>query len=96
MARCAGSPVSRSHTTVVSRWFVIPIAAMADASIPAFSTAPRIVSTVVRHRSSGSCSTQPDRGKCWGNSRWSDATARRSASKTIDRVDVVPWSMARM
>ena len=27
MARCSGAPVRRSHTTTVSRWLVMPIAA---------------------------------------------------------------------
>ena len=31
MARCTAWPVARSHTTVVSRWLVIPIAAMSFA-----------------------------------------------------------------
>ncbi len=31
MARCTALPVARSHTTVVSRWLVIPIAAMSFA-----------------------------------------------------------------
>ena len=31
MARCTACPVARSHTTVVSRWLVMPIAAMSFA-----------------------------------------------------------------
>ena len=62
MALAIGRPVLRSQTIVVSRWFVIPIAAMAAASSPAFSIADCIIATVVRHKSSGSCSTQPGCG----------------------------------
>ncbi len=35
MARCTALPVARSHTTVVSRWLVMPIAAMSFAPTPA-------------------------------------------------------------
>src|SRR5256885_1377577 len=38
MARCTACPVARSHTTVVSRWLVMPIAAMSCALRPAFSS----------------------------------------------------------
>ena len=41
MARCTACPVARSHTTVVSRWLVMPIAAMSFAFRPAFSSASR-------------------------------------------------------
>ena len=34
MARCTACPVARSHTTVVSRWLVMPIAAMSLAFEP--------------------------------------------------------------
>src|SRR2546423_9503227 len=41
MARCTALPVARAHTTVVSRWLVMPIAAMSLAVAAAFFTAPR-------------------------------------------------------
>ena len=55
-----GRPVARSHTIVVSRWFVMPMAAT---SAPA-DAAPRrracaAAVSVVDQISSGSCSTQP-------------------------------------
>ena len=62
MAGCSGSPVSRSQTTVVSRWLVIPIPAIWEAA-----TAPRS-STSFRQAnwlsqiSSASCSTHPGFG----------------------------------
>ncbi len=34
IALCTGSPVARSHTTVVSRWLVMPIAATSPACAP--------------------------------------------------------------
>ncbi len=37
-----GSPVARSHTTVVSRWLVIPTAARSPAVSPPEPSAPRI------------------------------------------------------
>ncbi len=61
-ALCTASPVARSHTTVVSRWLVMPTAARSDAEIPAFSSPPAITSWVRAHTSAGSCSTQPGFG----------------------------------
>ena len=93
-ARWIGRPVARSQTSTVSRWFVMPIAATAPAPRPARSSTVRTVEAVVAHRSSGSCSTSPGRGKCWANGSWAEATTRAAASKSRARVDVVPWSMA--
>ena len=90
MARCTALPVARSHTTVVSRWLVIPIAAMSFAFRPAFSSASRQTSTVEVQMSSGSCSTQPEAGKCCGNSACADAAMEMSPRKTMAREDVVP------
>jgi hypothetical protein len=49
---------------------------------------------MVRLRSSGSCSTQPGRGKCWGNSCWEMDAMVQSTRNTMARQEVVPWSMA--
>ena len=46
--------------------------------------------------SSGSCSTQPDFGKYCLNSRCAVATGLSFGVNRIDRVEVVPWSIARM
>jgi hypothetical protein len=54
--------VERSHTTVVSRWFVMPMAATSPASQPDDASAPPITSRVRCHTSRGSCSTHPARG----------------------------------
>ncbi len=60
MALCTRRPVARSHSTVVSRWLVMPIAAIGRPSAPAI--AARQVETTACQISSGSCSTQPGRG----------------------------------
>ena len=90
MARWMACPWSRPHTTVVSRWLVIPIAAMSLAVAPAFSKASRQTATVVVQMSSGSCSTQPEAGKCCGNSACAVAAIEMSARNTMAREDVVP------
>src|SRR3954463_6016687 len=95
MARCTACPVARSHTTVVSRWLVMPIAAMSFAVTPAFCKASRQVEMVEVQMSSGSCSTQPEAGKCCGNSACAFAAMEMSPRNTIAREEVVPWSMAR-
>ena len=69
IARCTGRPVARSHTTAVSRWFVIPIAERSPAPIPAAARAAAAVSSTLAHSSSGSCSTHPGCGKCCAISR---------------------------
>src|SRR5882724_11079856 len=79
MARWMAWPVRRSHTTVVSRWLVMPMAAMSFAVRPAFFSASRQVAMVEVQMSSGSCSTQPDAGKCCGNSCCADADGNVAA-----------------
>ena len=96
MALWIGSPVARSQTSVVSRWLVMPMAAMSEAARPEVARASRQVARVEDQRSAGSCSTQPERGKCCANSAWAVATTAIVPSKIIARVEVVPWSMARM
>ncbi len=90
MARWIGCPVARSHTTVVSRWLVMPIAAMSLAFRPAFSSASRQIMTVEVQMSSGSCSTQPEAGKCCGNSCCAVAAMEMSERNTMAREEVVP------
>ena len=90
MARCTAVPVARSHTTVVSRWLVMPIAAMSFAVTLAFFSASRQVAIVEVQMSSGSCSTQPEAGKCCGNSACAVAAIEMSPRNTMAREDVVP------
>jgi hypothetical protein len=62
IAFITGSPVLRSHTTVVSRWLVIPSPEMSSAVAPADSSASSITSWVRAQISFGSCSTHPGFG----------------------------------
>jgi hypothetical protein len=94
IARWIGSPLARSHTTVVSRWLVMPIATTSAAVAFALASTPRAARSWLSQISLGSCSTQPGFGKCWGNSCWSEATTAPSRSKRIARDEVVPWSSA--
>ena len=66
MAWQTGSPVSRSHTMVVSRWLVMPMAAMSSALAPIWFMADRATPSWVVQISLASCSTHPGRGKYWG------------------------------
>ena len=63
MALASGLPDLLSHKTVVSRWFVIPIAAMSEAETPDSASAIRAVPIAASAISNGSCSTQPGCGK---------------------------------
>ncbi len=80
----------------VSRWFVMPTAAMLPLLRLAFDSAPPMTLRVLSQISMPSCSTQPARGKICSCSTWSTATTLARWSKIIARVDVVPWSIARM
>ena len=96
IALYTGSPVFLSHTTAVSRWFVMPTAAMSCRVRSALPRAFPITSRVLRQISIGSCSTQPAFGKICSCSSCPDATIDPFLSKMIERVLVVPWSIARM
>ena len=96
IARWSGSPLSRSHATTVSRWFVIPMPASERPSIPAESSASFATARVTSQISLASCSTQPGRGKCWRNSRYARPAGRPRSSKAMQVVPVVPWSIARI
>ncbi len=61
-ALCTGSPVLRSHTSVVSRWLVMPTPAMSSALAPASDIAASTTSWVRDQTSFASCSTQPGLG----------------------------------
>src|SRR6266851_6776944 len=74
----------------------MPMPAMSAAESLACARAARLVSTTADQISSGSCSTQPGRGKLCANSFCAWARGAPPASNTIARVLVVPWSMARM
>ena len=96
MALWIALPVARSQTIVVSRWLVMPMAAMSEAVSRAFLRAVFIDHRQVAQISSGTCSTQPDAGKCWVNSILPMPTICCRSLKTMARLEVVPWSMARI
>lgn len=58
--------------------------------------APATTSWTFSQISVALCSTQPGLGKICSCSFWSTETIRPSLSKTMQRLDVVPWSMAAM
>ena len=62
MALETGFPVVLSHKIVVSRWLVIPMAAMSVGLRPLRSKASAMASSSVERISMGSCSTQPGLG----------------------------------
>ena len=68
MALYTGSPVSASHTMVVSRWLVIPIAAMLSPLISMEVMASAMTEACDDQISIGLCSTQPGLGNIWVNS----------------------------
>jgi hypothetical protein len=68
MALYTGCPVVRSHTTVVSRWLVMPMAATSPAAAPIFKSASWATPIWLAQISMGSCSTHPGWGKIWVNS----------------------------
>ena len=85
-----GSPVYRSQTSVVSRWFVIPIASICFGETP---VAPISSSTTCRHESSisrGECSTHPGDGYIWAISRLTLPRTRPDSSRRRAVVPVVP------
>ena len=97
MALWIARPVRRSHTTTVSRWLVMPSAAMSAAASPAAASACRAVASTVGPDLLGIVfdpARPADRSAA--NSCWAVATGATAASNTMLRVDVVPWSMTRM
>ena len=62
MALQTGFPVAASQTRVVSRWLVMPIAAISPGRASAFCMASMVTPIWVAQMSMGSCSTQPG----WG------------------------------
>ncbi len=89
----SGVPVRRSHSTVVSRWLAIPMAATSSGLTSACESACGTTRCKVCQISTASCSTHPGRGKCCSCSCWATDTSRPPWSKRMHRVEVVPWSM---
>ena len=62
MALAMGRPVARSQRMVVSRWLVMPMAAMSAGDTPVLAMTSIITAYWEDQISMGSCSTQPSRG----------------------------------
>ena len=90
MALCTGTPVWASHTMVVSRWLVMPMAAMSSPPMPILEIASAITAASEAQISMGSCSTQPGWGKYWVNSCWATEQMFPSWSKTMALEELVP------
>ena len=96
MAWQTGSPVALSHTSEVSRWLVMPMAAKLAAVIPARAMASTAVLYWVVQISRGSCSTHPGRGNSWVNSCLAELTIFPSWLYIMLLELVVPWSRDRI
>src|SRR6478735_699993 len=94
IALYTGSPVVLSQTSAVSRWLVMPTAAMSAAFRSALASAPATTERTLSQISVALCSTQPAFGKICSCSFWSTATTRPDLLKIMQRLDVVPWSIA--
>ena len=79
---------------VVSRWFVMPMAAMSSADAPTSFMADSATPSWVVQISLASCSTQPGLGKYWVNSFCATLHISPLALKRMQRLDVVPASSA--
>ena len=95
IAGYTGRVVARSQTTVVSRWFVIPIAARSAARIPA---APSVGSGLLDARPDllGVVLDQPRRGEGLPDLAVAAPDRASRSSTTRHVVPVVPWSIARI
>lgn len=90
MAGAMGSDDARSHTTVVSRWSVMPTPATDAAATPLRRNASTAVCRWDSQISSGSSSTHPGRGYSEWISRCALPSTRPSRAITSARELVVP------
>ena len=94
IAGATGRPVRRSQTTVVSRWLAMPTAATSSGGGPRAPAPPAAPA--------GRCARSPRRrarpsraaGSAAGAPAGRPRPAGRAWSNTMQRVEVVPWSMA--
>ena len=86
----------RSHTTVVSRWLEIPMAAMRSEWMPLLNWTSIITPIWLASTSVGSCSTQPGHGKLVLTLRRAWATMQPYSSTMVASTEVVPQSSAMM
>ena len=91
----SGAPVARSHTTVVSRWLVMPTAAISPPSTRASASAGAPPRPRVARSPRGRARPSPAADSAAAAPR-SRARARRPSASTTSAVEpVVPWSSAR-
>ncbi len=94
IALCSGWPLSRSHSTAVSRWLVMPIAATSPAAAPPRRARPRSPpACAARSRARRARPIPHGDGSARARAGPSAAIAP-SRSNRITRVLVVPWSIA--
>ena len=86
----------RSQSSVVSRWFVIPIAVSSCARSPADASAASAAASTLDQISTGSCSTHPGCGYRAEISTYPRPRISSSSSTTRHVVPDVPWSIARI
>ena len=79
---------------VVSRWFVMPMAAMSAAVAPILFIADSATPSWVVQISFASCSTQPGFGKYWVNSFCATLHISPASLNRMHRLEVVPASRA--
>ncbi len=91
-----GLPVFLSQRTMVSRWFVIPIAAMSLGVMLAVFIASNMVCIWLFQISFGSCSTSPGSGYICLNSFLLTAMVSPFLLNITERELEVPWSRDRM
>ena len=77
--------------TTVSRWLVMPVAATVAAPTSSSTSGERRLNC--RQISPASCSTQPERGKCWVNSQYEAMPEPAPVGMAQERIPVVPASM---
>ena len=81
---------------VVSRWFVMPMAAISAADAPTLFMADSATPSWVVQISLASCSTQPGFGKYWVNSFCATLHISPARLNRMQRLEVVPASSAMM
>ena len=91
MAGATGSPVRRSHTTVVQRWLAMPTPATGPPSARAAAARSSTASAMRR----GSISTRPGAGVSGRTGRWWTWSTVASGRTTAARTPEVPTSTTR-
>ena len=96
MAGATGLPVFLCQIMVVSRWLVIPMAEISVANNPALAITSWAVLIWVCQMSLAFCSINPAFGVMIPSGFWAMAMGVNWLSKMILRLEVVPWSSAKI